>query len=277
MRKLLRAGFLRLRKDKVFLIAMALMFLYGVIIPVMHYLDNTKNSVAGWTLDTTLFSYVIVMPILLAIVSAFYIGSEYSDGTMRNKIIAGHHRSHIYLANLLVSSVTAVLLGIAFFVPYICVGMPLLGAFQTEAAVILSHLLLNVVLGAAFSSIFTLLAMLCQNKAYTVAGCILLSFLLLFFGIHIFSALNEPEYYAAYSYTENGVTVKEDECKNPNYLSGTKRKVYEFLRDFIPGGQVIQIGNMEVEKPVRLALYDCIILAATTGCDAVIFKHKDLK
>ena len=70
-----------------------------------------------------------------------------------------------------------------------------------------------------------------------------MTFFLLFMGIHIVSSLNEPEYYSAYSYTENGITVQEDESKNPNYLSGTKRKVYEFLNDFTPGGQLFQIGQ----------------------------------
>lgn len=104
-----------------------------------------------------------------------------------------------------------------------------------------------------------------------------MTFFLLFMGIHIVSSLNEPEYYSAYSYTENGITVQEDESKNPNYLSGTKRKVYEFLNDFTPGGQLFQIGNMKVEKPLRLGLYDGIIIIAATGCGMFIFSRKDLK
>lgn len=50
----------------------------------------------------------------------------------------------------------------------------------------------------ASTSIFTLIAMLCSNKAYSVAGCILLDFLPAFYGNpHYISALNEPEYYSA--------------------------------------------------------------------------------
>lgn len=72
----------------------------------------------------------------------------------------------------------------------------------------------------AFTALFTLIAMLCQNKAHTTAGCILLTFALLFAGVYISSTLEEPEYLAAYSYTENGVTVEEPEQKNPYYISG---------------------------------------------------------
>lgn len=276
MRKLLKANFSRLWRDKVFLISGVLMFLYGAALPIIHYIDNKNNS-TGWTWNSCVCSYVIFAPILLSVSSAFFIGSEYSDGTMRNKLIAGHHRSHIYLANLMVSVVAGILLSIAYLVPYTCIGMPLLGTDKTDIWSILLYTGLNAALAVAFSSVFTFIAMLCQNKAYTVAGCILLTFVLLFMGIRIISALNEPEYYGAYSYTENGVTTQEGKTKNPNYLSGTKRKVYEFLYDFTSGGQVFQIGNMEAEKPMRLALYDGIILAVSTGSGVMIFRRKDLK
>lgn len=96
-------------------------------------------------------------------------------------------------------------------------------------------------------------------------------------GIRIISALNEQEYYAAYSYTENGVTTQEAESKNPNYLSGTKRKVYEFLYEFTSGGQVFQTANMEAEHPGHLALYDGLILVASTVGGVMAFRRKDLK
>ena len=52
-----------------------------------------------------------------------------------------------------------------------------------------------------------------------VAGFALRWFALLFAGVYISSTLEEPEYLAAYSYTENGVTVEEPEQKNPYYIS----------------------------------------------------------
>ena len=129
----------------------------------------------------------------------------------------------------------------------------------------------------AFTALFTLIAMLCQNKAHTTAGCILLTFTLLFAGVYISSTLEEPEYLAAYSYTENGVTVEEPEQKNPYYISGVKRQVYEFLLDLTPGGQVIQISEMGAKKPTMLAVYDGLILLLVTGFGLVLFRREDLK
>lgn len=169
------------------LISSVLMVIFGIALPLIHDMDNKNNSI-GWTWDFNLFSYMMFAPILLSVVSAFFIGSEYSDGTMRNKLIAGHHRSHIYLANLIVSIVAGVILSAAYLVPYTCVGVPLLGVGKTDFLKIFLYLGLNMALAVAFSSVFTLIAMLCQNKAYTVAGCILLTCVLLFMGIRIISA-----------------------------------------------------------------------------------------
>lgn len=276
MPELLRANFSRLWKDKIFLIEAAVMAVAGLSIPFTHYIDNIKNN-SGWTAEEDLFTYVFLVPILISVFTALFIGCEYSDGTMRNKLIAGHRRSHIYIANLMVCIVAAFILCAAYIVPYLCTALPLLGKFGYTLKVSAVYTALSFALTATFTSVFTLVAMLCRNRAYTAAGCILISFALLFAGVSIVSALNEPEYFGAYSYTENGQTVSGEAERNPNYLSGTKREIYEFLYDFTPGGQAIQLSGAKAEKPARLAAYDGIILLVTAGIGTVFFKRKDLK
>ncbi|MBP3657907.1 MAG: hypothetical protein J6J02_01165 [Oscillospiraceae bacterium] len=151
------------------------------------------------------------------------------------------------------------------------------GEIWTMDYTLFIYVILAPILASVFTALFTLIAMLCQNKAHTTAGCILLTFALLFAGVYISSTLEEPEYLAAYSYTENGVTVEEPEQKNPYYISGVKRQVYECLLDLTPGGQVIQIGEMGAKKPVMLAVYDGLILLLVTGFGLVLFRREDLK
>ena len=213
MRKLLRANGSRLLRDRAFWLLAALMAALGASMAVVNAVHARQDGEI-WTMDYTLFIYVILAPILASVFTALFIGNEHSSGAMRNKLIAGHRRGCIYLADLLVSC---------------CAGICLCLAFA---------------LMLAFTALFTLIAMLCQNKAHTTAGCILLTFALLFAGVYISSTLEEPEYLEAYSYTENGVTVEEPEQKNPYYISGVKRQVYECLLDLTPGGQVIQISVM---------------------------------
>ena len=151
------------------------------------------------------------------------------------------------------------------------------GEIWTMDYTLFIYVILAPILASVFMALFTLIAMLCQNKAHTTAGCILLTFALLFAGVYISSTLEEPEYLAAYSYTENGVTVEEPEQKNPYYISGVKRQVYECLLDLTPGGQVIQISEMGAKKPVMLAVYDGLILLLVTGFGLVLFRREDLK
>lgn len=276
MRKLLRANFSRLFRDKVFLASCTVMFLAGLGLPLLHYLDNLKNN-EGWTTDSTCFVYAFFVPILLSLLTALFVGTEYSDGTMRNKLIVGHKRYCIYLTNLIVCVVAGVILCLAYLVPHTGLGLLVLGNFKTGTVKLFIYIGLSFALTAAFAALLVLISMLCHNKAYSTAGCILLVFTLLFAGIRITSALNEPEYYSGYSYTENGSTITEEAERNPNYLSGTKRQIYEFLNDFIPGGQAIKLANMDAGKPALLALYDGIILIVATGFGIIFFRRKDLK
>lgn len=276
MPKLLRANFSRLLHDRAFRLLSALMAFFGTSMAVVNAVHARQDGEI-WVMDYTIFIYVILAPIVNAVLTALFIGNDYSSGTMRNKRIAGHRRGIIYLANLLVCICAGICLCLAFALPQAAAGLLLKGELNAAPATILLYVGLSFALIIAFTTLFTLIAMLCQNKSHTTAGCILLTFALLFAGVYISSTLEEPEYLAAYSYTENGVTVEEPEQRNPYYITGMKRQVYEFLQDLTPGGQVIQISEMGVKKPAMLAIYDGLILLLVTGFGLVFFRREDLK
>ena len=276
MRRLLRAKFSRLLKNKLFWILISIELFMGGLFPVLHYMENIDEK-SAWTMDSTIFIYTLFVPLMVSLLTALFIGSDYSDGTMRNKLIAGQVRKNIYAANLVVNMEAAFLLCFAFWISHVCIGTPLLGWFVSDAKKMLGYLLVTLTTVAACVAIFTLISMLCSNKAYSVAGCILIIFMLLFVGVRITAALNEPEMYDAYSYMSEGVTVQEDETSNPNYVSGVKRQIYNFLNEFLPGGQMIKLSNMNAEHLGRYAVYDGIIFAFVTGCGILSFRRKDLK
>ena len=276
MRRLLRANFSRLLKNKLFWILISIELFMGGVFPVLHYMDNIDEK-SAWTMDSTIFIYTLFVPLMVSLLTALFIGSDYSDGTMRNKLIAGQVRKNIYAANLVVNMEAAFLLCFAFWISHVCIGTPLLGWFVSDAKKMLGYLLVTLTTVAACVAIFTLISMLCSNKAYSVAGCILIIFMLLFVGVRITAALNEPEMYDAYSYMSEGVTVQEDETPNPNYVSGVKRQIYNFLNEFLPGGQMIKLSNMNAEHLGRYAVYDGVIFAFVTGCGILSFRRKDLK
>lgn len=276
MLNLLRANFSRLLRDRAFRLLSALMAFFGTSMAVVNAVHARQDGEI-WTMDYTLLLYVILAPIVNAVLTALFIGTEHSGGTMRNKRIAGHRRSSIYLADLLVCCCGGICLCLAFMLPQAGLGLLLKGELNAPLPEILRYAGLSFALMISFTALFTLIAMVCRNRTHTTAGCILLTFALLFAGVYISSTLEEPEYLAAYSYTENGVTIEEPEQKNPYYITGTKRQVYELLQDLTPGGQVIQISEMGVKKPVMLAICDGLILLLVTGFGLIVFRREDLK
>lgn len=192
MRKLLRANGSRLLRDRAFWLLAALMAALGASMAVVNAVHARQDGEI-WTMDYTLFIYVILAPILASVFTALFIRNEHSSGAMRNKLIAGHRRGCIYLADLLVSCCAGICLCLAFALPQAGLGLLLKGEWKAAPA--------------------------------ELALYIGLTFALLFAGVYISSTLEEPEYLAAYSYTENGVTVEEPEQKNPHYISGVNAHV----------------------------------------------------
>ena len=100
MTNLLRANLFRLRKALVVwggalaCVAMAAFTTYT------HVSDHLELGVV-FLLDTTFFIYTIIVGFLMSVVVSTTLGTEYSDGTIRNKLSVGHLRRDIYLSNLL--------------------------------------------------------------------------------------------------------------------------------------------------------------------------------
>lgn len=274
MSKLLSASFIRLRKDKIFWIGLIFMFGAGVFFPVMKYMDMRQ---AGYTnnIDNGFFAASLFIGVVTAIFCSLFIGTEYSDGTIRNKVVIGQKRTSIYLSNLIVCAIVSVVMCAAFFIAYLCFGIPLLGFFEMEIKLVLLYALTVFVLAVAFTSIFTLISMLNHNKAITAVVCILTAFLLLFAGTHLNKMLNEPETNMGFTMTESG--QEYEEIPNPKYLDEGERKVVQFVYDFIPGGQSVQCMTLEANNIAVLPVYSLVIIVLTTGVGLFFFRKKELK
>ena len=274
MNRLLSANFMRLWKNRCFWGSMLFMLLAGVLIPV-RYAFMRKDGVL-LPMESNFFSCSLFIAILLSLFCSLFLGTEYSDGTIRNKIIVGHRRSHIYLANLLTNTIAGLLMCAVYFITYLCIGIPLLGFFQAKITMILLFIGIVALLIVAFSALFTMAAMLFSSKAGVVAFCILCAVFLIVAGTYLHAKLSAPKMLPMYSLDVNGV-VEEKMERNRAYLEGIKREVYQFLYDFLPGGQVIQCSSMEAKNPYRLLAYSGIIFILTTSAGIFIFSRKDIR
>ena len=101
--------------------------------------------------------------------------------------------------------------------------------------------------------------------------------MLLIGATYVHSQLNQPETYATYELTNNGDEPGVSKTvPNPRYLTGAKRTVYEFIYDFVPPCQAVQLANLGVAHPWRLPLYSLTILITTTLAGINLLKKKDI-
>ena len=255
---------------------MLFLILAGIYCPLMQFIEM-KNSDIIHYMEPGFFNSAVFLPILLSVFCSLFVGREYSDGTIRNKIMIGRTRTSIYLANLLTNIFAGLLLFAAFSVPYLCVGIPLLGFFRIGIKMVLCYTLVILMLTFAFTAIFTMTAMISASKATTAIICILSVFLLLVTGIYLGGRLGEPKEYNGYVISEEGEEPHIESMVNPHYLEGTEREIYQFLYDSMPGGQIVQCVSMEAIHLYRMPLYSAIIFILTTTAGIFVFRKKDIK
>ena len=130
MNKLLSAGFSRLWKNKVFWGGVLLMPCLLVFVLVSNYRDMMHFSVearAAYILDTFLPGCFMFIGCFTAIFAALFLGTEYSDGTIRNKLVVGHSRVVVYLSSLILCIVSSLLVCVATALVTLIAGIRLFG------------------------------------------------------------------------------------------------------------------------------------------------------
>ena len=225
MRNLLAAGLFRLWRSKSFYATLAVMAAVGAIEPILGYtamLDLAAGGAADAfiSLDSRYLLFPFLSGILLSVFCALFVGAEHSDGAMRNKLAAGHRRGTVYLSNLILCVTAGILLCLGYIAAVLAVGIPLLGPLRIPLPLTLWYTFCSVIMTCALAAVFTLAAMLCQNKAVTAVACISLAYFLLFLGIFLNSRLVEPEIQPERQYVEEGQivgTVTEVTFKGMHY------------------------------------------------------------
>lgn len=275
MSKLFAAELSRMKKSRCFIYSMIFMLVLGIIMPLIQ-LNNMKQYGTSLMIENSFFAYTLFIGILLAVFSSFYIGTEFSDGTIRNKLIVGHNRTSIYLVNCLITMLAGCLMCLAYIITYTLLGIPLLGFFTVDLLILFLFILCSLFMSLAYSAIFTMIAMLVQNKSLTSVICILSAFVLLIGATYINSQLNQPKTFEAYSFNTGDSSSKTEIIENPRYLTGSKRAIYEFIYDFLPPCQAVQLSDMSAVHLWQMTLYSFIIIVIVTPLGICRLKKKDI-
>ena len=176
---------------------------------------------------TVPLSRVIFLPMSMygvfmgALVSVF-VGTDFSDGFIRNKLLAADHRSSLVLAQILVSC-------IACAIVYAIVTLFTAGVGQfffennVDSLTFIRFFFLGLGMSLTTGCLYAVITLLCGNKTQAVILCMGLAFVMLFLAMHTNSILVQPEF--------------KDGVLNPKYVGGIRRFLCGILHDLNPCGQ----------------------------------------
>lgn len=277
MTKLFHAGFARLRKNRL----SGLLFLFSIGMPLFTiYTQYSDMQMYEKVVETEqlILNYGTIAGIVMAVFTSRFLGAEYSDGTIRNKISIGHRRIHIYLAHFLMTAITGLFAFSVWIATVSIVGLPLFGGITMPFSELLASAGCICVAVVAYCAVFTMIAMAVSEKAVAATVSILLAFGLLVVAMICFNRLNEPQFIEAASVT-NGDTGEYETIQEPNprYLSEQERKMYQVFVDINPAGQMFQLAGRVAPNRNALPLYSLGLAVAVTAAGIMLFEKKDIR
>lgn len=274
MRKLLSANFSRLWKSRLFwqevltAVGMATLFLF---------INQFEGASSVKYMDYPFFSQFIYNPVILAGFIALHLGTEYSDGTIRNKLSTGHSRLAVYGANLCVSIFMTVLFVLVQMAVCLSIGLLVFEPFQLPLEQVIAAAITACLTAVSSATIYTAMAMSIQNKAYSVITAAALSFAVMLIVSMLAGVLYAPE--MVYEYTEKTATglTYGPLVPNPRYVRGTARSIAQWINDILPQGQLYSVYSYDFDRCARWPLLSGCVFLVSTLIGFTSFRKKDIK
>ena len=286
MYKLLNADFYRLIKNKIF---------WGLIIITLcmacFFLKNLEFY--GDSIELLITNLFGTIGFFISLFTTLFVGLEYANGAIRNKIVVGHSRIKIYLSDLIISITVGIIIELAYILFILVVGNVILdeAQFVLPIAQFFKMLLHIVTIIIMYSTIFNCITLLCNDITVSTVICIIFVFIMFLSDGTLSMIVHSEKYNYQYTYNEDGEETREIIGPNPNYPGETKKQIAKVLRNFTPIGHTNQVNEVvgeqisqimmnykgEIPNTTNLLWYSLgtIILINTTGI--YLFDKKELK
>ncbi len=272
MYNLLKAGFFRLKKDIIFWL-----FLFITIGISVFSLIRIGGDQPNADLSRYINEFIMYIGLLISIFVSIFVGKEYSEGIIRNKVIVGHKRRNIYLANLIISIIVSLICEFIYVVLILLVygskfgGIQALGTSLSEIIVKIVDTILVII---AFCSIFNFITMICREITISTTICTLL-FIALFIAQAAFSlTANETPYLKEIDQNGN-IIITEDQ--NPTYPGDFKVKTAKVFYLLNPEGQAMELGGKGTSFLYYMPMYSTGLILVINVIGVILFDRKELK
>lgn len=275
MTNLLEVGFYKLRKSYIFWIINITSFALGLL-AIFRYKDMNDIIYIDRIATEHIYLYA---GIFIAFLVTTFIGKDYTDGIIRNKVISGNKRTHIYFANLIICIIAGVITETIYIATVLLFGKKLYGSLRLMN--LLSVFLYPLLIIIVYCSIYNLITMLCAEVSKALVICVTL-FVVLF----VISMITEQKVY------NDRYSINTQYNKQIDYLREKKSKINKLIRFINPIGQssVIQAYGTEIldepneeELNIRkrnikeVPFYSIFLILISNIGGIYLFKNQDLK
>ena len=249
-------------------------------------------------------SYMVI-GVVAALMISLLIGTEFSSGTIRNKLIAGHSRASVYLSNLIVCIASEIIINAIYiigtlipsliiFIRYQGRGQKLKFMFSFKEQLMFQVIGLGII--TFYAALFLFITMIASSRSRAAAASLLAMVILFVMGLLTNQKLYSFEYriYSSDSYSsginytnpyydafDDYETYSEfkDKYKGYELTNNIEKKFYILLDSILPTCQANFMSDSD-EIPPRANTYlafDFGFSAVLTAFGIVIFNRKELK
>lgn len=273
MSKLIKSELFRIKNSNILLSSIIIIFIITIFLCITQY-NYIKTGSAEVSYDIIWF-FSAFIGFFIAIFTSLHVGSDFSDRTINYKIISGYRRTKIYLSYLITCIIEGLMCLFTYMFIILIFGLFFLEPSSLSTIEILKISIEVILLTISFTSLFTLLAVLFANKTLTVVISTIIVFGLSVLSFLMLEHLKEPEYINQNVISDNGPVLEI--TKNPKYLTGTKRKVYEVTNDILPSSIAWRISDLSIIDRNNVIYYMIIFTLICNSIGISILNKKQLR
>lgn len=278
MRRLLRAGFYRVKSRKLIRIELLTAMLISTFIILNGFFETNLANAYVYKLVARFFGYAPLMGPFIAVFTAFLWGTDYEYGTLRNKLICGHTREEVYFSNLLMTICAGGGIALVWLAVNGILGIPLLGdpSVKLSRGELVCYIMASLLMTAALASVCCLLASLAESRNSAVLVCLGAVAAMVVIGMLLYDRFAEPELLSGWTWMMEDPTVRWHPA-NARYVGGIYRILLELAICLTPGGQGVILCEEGVEHLAFLPLCSVFVIIISSLIGIHSFKKKNLK
>ena len=179
MLNLLRCEYVRMFRYSSFIKYTILTALFNLVCVFLSYCFGVYEGTA-FNNDSTMLAGYVFMLLFAPIITSSFVGNEFSNGTMRNKLISGKQHYQILLADFIVCLSTIVLLNLfGLLISYIVGGIVSTMPCEHKLYELLLNFAYSIVFFAVLTALYLFISLTVQNHSKGNILSILAGFLLM--------------------------------------------------------------------------------------------------